>query len=357
MPREVTIYGAGMSGLVCGINLARQGYAVVIHEREKSFGGDSLYNPSTHTTPIDIGKTSAYIGIDIAPAFHPLLACPIYFHDTCLMAPVSGVSTVERGDRSTSLDSLLYAEALAAGVEFAFGSKLKRSELAKLAPDTVIACGLTAGVYDMLGIPYRKWYGYISRGEIGFSNYSWIWRDEGITEYGYLSSANNYYFNLLFSIHPVSQATLSKYCDFMRRTQGVEHDRWLAVQGAYPVARPDNPRLFHEGFILCGTMTGAVDPMGWFGILGALVTGKVAALAIEDRVAALKEFQRFTRLYRRFFFIKKRLGYPLGRYVTATEKALKMIGPHRLERFGQNMVREDTHLAFSIPGFANLGCY
>ncbi len=54
-----------MSGLIAAINLARDGYEVVVHDREKGYGGDSGYNPSTHTTPIDVERTSEYVGIDL----------------------------------------------------------------------------------------------------------------------------------------------------------------------------------------------------------------------------------------------------------------------------------------------------
>ena len=111
MSKNITIYGAGMSGLVAAINLAREGYKVTVHDREKGFGGDSLYNPSTHTTPIYPQQTSDYIGIDIKPAFYPVKSCPFYFHNTRSDAPHSGLYTVERGNRATSLDTILYKEA------------------------------------------------------------------------------------------------------------------------------------------------------------------------------------------------------------------------------------------------------
>jgi len=102
----IVIYGAGMSGLVAAINLARKGYTVIVHDREPGYGGDPRYNPSTHTTPIDVAQASRYIGIDVSPAFHPLAACPFYLHDTKVQGPVAGVYTVERGNRPTSLDTL-----------------------------------------------------------------------------------------------------------------------------------------------------------------------------------------------------------------------------------------------------------
>ncbi|MEN6473573.1 MAG: NAD(P)-binding protein [Syntrophaceae bacterium] len=355
--KEVHIYGAGMSGLVCAVNLVREGYRVVVHDREKSFGGDPMYNPSTHTTPIDVQKTSEYIGINVAPVFHPLKTCPFYYHDTKVMAPVTGIYNVERGDRPTSLDTLLYGIAVQEGVQFSFGSALKKEDLPILPPNTIIACGLTPSAYEMLGVPYLKWYGYISRGEIGFSNYSWIWWDEGITEYGYLSSANNYYFNLLFSKKPVSKATLEKYKAFMVHNEGVEHDHWQYVTGAVPIGRPDNPRLFQNNLIFCGTISGAMDPFLWFGILGALVTGKVAALAVYDRQQALLEFQRFTRKFRQAYYFKNKIWYHMRPHVDLMEKGVNLIGPGQLEKLGMALLNQNMRITTSVPGFANVGCY
>lgn len=355
--KEILIYGAGMSGLVCAINLARDGYKVVVRDREKGYGGDPMYNPSTHTTPIDVKRTSEYIGIDVSSVFYPLIACPFYFHDTKAYAPHSGLYTVERGNRPTSLDTLLYGIACQEGVQFEFDSPLKKEAIATLPPDTIIACGLTPSAYEMLAVPYVRWYGYISRGEIGFSNYSWIWWDEGISEYGYLSSANNYYFNLLFSTRPVSEVTLAKYCAFMRRNEGVEHDNWQQAAGAVPLAQPDNPRLFHDNLIYCGTISGAMDPVGWFGILGALITGKVAALAVTDRRQAQAEFARFNRYFKIAHCFKNKVWYQIRPHVGLMEKALRLVGERNLERFAARHVHAGVHIPFSIPGYAHLGCF
>ncbi len=37
---------------------------------------------------------------------------------------------------------------------------------------------------------------------------------------------------------------------------------------AVPLARPDNYRLFRDGLIMCGTMSGAIDPFMGFGTPG-----------------------------------------------------------------------------------------
>ena len=352
----IVIYGAGMSGLVAAINLARKGYTVIVHDREPGYGGDPRYNTSTHTTPIDVAQASRYIGIDVSPAFHPLAACPFYLHDTKVQGPVAGVYTVERGNRPTSLDTLLYGEALRLGVVFRFNSPLEPAQIPDLPRGSIIACGLTTAAYEMLGLPRLRWYGWCSRGVSSRSNYSWIWLDECVTEYGYFSSANNYYFNLLFSIRPVTREGLAKYEEFMWRNEGIAHGNWDYLSGSVPVGSAGNPRLFHDGHILCGTIGGSMDPMFWFGILGALMSGKIAADAVTDPAGADKEFRRVNRYFRRAYGVKNRLWYRHIRpRVNLMERIVRMIGVPRLERFAAKRVRADRHISFSIPGYANLG--
>lgn len=347
-----------MSGLVAAIDLARRGYEVIVHDREEGFGGDRRYNPSTHTTSIDVERTSEYIGIDISSVFHPLASCPFYFHETVLHPPleVLDLHTVERGSRPSSLDSLLYAEATSAGVEFRFNSPLGKEDLPRLPENTIIACGLTPSVYEMLDLPYLRWYGWASRGEVAFSNRSWIWLDEDITEYGYLSSCNNYYFDFLFSTRHVAEGTLRKYRAFMRRHQGVENRDWHYISGAVPLAVRRNPRLFHHGLILCGTISGAMDPFFWFGILGALVSGKVAAMAVYDRPRAVDEFNRFNRGFSRGFFFKNKVWYHIRPHVSWLEWTIRLIGPERVRKMAAFYFSRH-HFPFNLPGFARLGVY
>ncbi len=284
----MTIYGAGMSGLIAAIHLARRGHAVTVHDREKGFGGSRIFNPSLHVTPLDVQRTSEYIGIDLSGAFHQVIACPSYFNDLKVMFPVQSVYAVERGDRPTSLDTLLYGMCSDLGVEFAWESHLDEKVIEKLPPRTIIAGGLNPPTYDLLGIPYLKWEAWLSRGSIDMGAFAWLWWDRGINEYGYFTTANGIYFDMLFSIgRGVGRDCLRRYEEFMVRQEGIEHHDWSYVVGATPIARPDNPRLFWRDAVLAGTMTGSIDPMLGFGISGALVTGKVAAQAVYDRDGAV----------------------------------------------------------------------
>lgn len=330
--KEITIFGAGMSGMVAAIDLARHGYKVIIHDREKEFGGDPRYNPSVHTTPIDLDETSEYIGIDVSKAFNPIVRCPIYFHDTCIHLPVDRVYGVERGNRKTSLDTLLMDIALKEGVEFEFNSELTIEKIKSLPKDSIIACGLRDDAYHLLGIPHLVTYGWCSMGECGYSNYAWIWFDECITDYGYLTATNNYYFNLLFSLKPVSPQALERYKEFMRRNEGIEHASWRYLEGGVvPMATADNPRLFHKGLILCGTISGFMDPFAWFGIWGGLLSGKISAMAVYDPQTAQQEFTKFNKNFKAIRFIKNNIWYKIRPHVNMFEKSVNFIGPNRFD--------------------------
>lgn len=353
---EVIVYGAGMSGLVAAYNLAREGHDVLVREREATFGGSRIFNPSTHVTPLDLAATSEYIGIDISPAFHAVESISLYLHDSMVPLPSAGSYAVERSSRLSSLDALLYEACLEAGVEFEFERELTRDELGDLPPGTVIACGLNTEAYNLLGIPYITWYGWMARGEAERSGYAWIWLDECITEYGYISYCNGLYYDLLFSYgQAVGKDCLERYRDFMRRAENVDHSDWEYVSGAVPLAVPDNPQLMRDGLIMCGTISGAMDPFMGFGISGALVTGKVAAMAVEDGPAAAEEFTRFNRNFAAVHRFKHEVWYGLRSRVDLLEELAEVLGPKRSMRLIGEGIRKGRKSS-AIPGFSPVSC-
>ena len=144
--------------MVAAINLAREGYRVRMFEAEEDYGGSSIYNPSTHATPIHLDKTPSYIGVDISPAFHQLRECPAYFHKAMIHFPVYEVYLVERGNRPSALDTLLFDRCRELGVEFEFSSPLRRDDVLRLKPGTIIACGLNPEAYERR-VPCLPWHG------------------------------------------------------------------------------------------------------------------------------------------------------------------------------------------------------
>jgi flavin-dependent dehydrogenase len=263
---------------------------------------------------------------------------------------------VERSSRPTSLDALLYERCLEAGVEFEFERELTRKELGSLPPGTIIACGLNPEAYELLNIPYGAWYGWMARGKGERSGYSWIWLDECITEYGYISYCNGIYYDLLFSYgQEVDRECLERYQSFRSRMENVDEGDWEYVSGAVPMVAPDSPRLIRDGLIMCGTISGSIDPFMGFGISGALVTGKVAAMAVEDIARAEEEFQRFNRNFAAVFNFKQEVWSGLRSRVDLLEELARILGPKRSLRLIGEGIRKGRKSS-AIPGFSPVSC-
>lgn len=355
--KRIVIYGAGISGMVAGYNLAVEGYDVTIREREEGYGGSMVFNPSTHTTPLDLEETSRYIGIDISPAFKPVSALSLYLHDFKIEVPVYMSYHVERSSRPCSIDTLLFDKCREVGVGFDFNAPLDSEELSSLPAGTIIACGLGPEAYRFLGVPHSMFYAWMARGEMERDNYAWMWLDECVNEYGYISFCNGIYFNLLFSYgREVGRDCLDRYVGFMERVEGMEEGEWEYISGAVPLAGPESPALEREGLIMCGTMSGLIDPLMGFGISGALISGKIAALAVADMQSAREEFSRFTRNFARVFNFKRDVWYPLRDRIDLLEGVARTLGPQRSLALLLHAMRAGRKNS-AIPGFSPLSCH
>jgi flavin-dependent dehydrogenase len=123
-----------------------------------------------------------------------------------------------------------------------------------------------------------------------------------------------------------------------------------------PVTSPDNPQIFRDGLIMCGTISGALDPFMGFGISGALVSGKVAAIAVTDREKAAEEFERFTRNYAKVFQFKHNFWYDLRARVDLLEDLANILGPERSVRMLIEGIKQGRKSS-AIPGFGPLACH
>lgn len=74
--------------------------------------GSSVYDPSTHATPSTQTRPRPRLalthGVDISSALHHLRECPAYFHEIVIHLPIYEVYLVERGNRPSGLDALLF---------------------------------------------------------------------------------------------------------------------------------------------------------------------------------------------------------------------------------------------------------
>lgn len=348
---ENVIVGAGLSGLVAAINLAREGRDVIVLEREARIGGSPLYNPSPQGTPVDAKALETYTGIDISPVLSPFAGKTVVYGDE-IDTDVDSISAklLERGPRSSSLDSYLYEIARSCGVKFEFKHPFySQDDIAELPPDTIIATGLYFEGFDSTRVPYLVSFHYVARKTIGgvkaeeahstTEKGEWKETDEevenpqaterGITsgehktsegdvpahvtiyhdyftsDYAYTTSINGIVFAHLFQRKPIGKDSLYAFQEAIYKHEGLEFENWTHFTFPVPAAKISNPKIFAGDKILAGSLSGCIEPYMFFGIHGALVSGKIAAMAVFDRALALREFELATSSYRGAFALKK----------------------------------------------------
>jgi len=292
--KDIRIVGAGPAGLVAAIDLNRAGYNVIVYDKQDSVGGEPGWHPSVHSTPVS-KKLFDYIGIDCREAFVESSHCfkAFVFGEQVDVNPYqeTGLFNTERGHRPTSLDNVLYRIAAQEGVNFEFRSTWKEDDFRKAPKGTIIATGLSGGVYEWMEIPCSVFAGYWAYSEIEkdyistagyFGSYS--------NEYGYAGSMNGIWYVLLFARKEVPPENLEAFKQELLRVEGRTFDRWRRFSGL----TPKGPRLYHKDFILTGTFGGFVEPAYGFGITGSLLSGKISAMAVYDPQKAEKEFHTYT---------------------------------------------------------------
>lgn len=329
--RERIIIGAGLSGLVAAINLAREGYRVTVRERRDRVGGvthikglEGKVINIGDGTPMNLARIEDYTGIDISPAAAPLATAHNHLYGKTIdidFIPSVPAYLFERGPRPTSLDVFLYELAKSEGVEFSFDDTV--TDFDDLPPDTIIATGLFGEAFAELEVPHLPVYGYLAMEEIEDREARVIiYFDEYTRDYAFYSQVNGACGAVLFSRgKPLDASVKDRFRRQLEENDGITFENWYPVNiGALPVEGFKNPRLFARNYILAGTISGTIDPLLLFGVHGALVSGKIAATAVSHRWKALEEFNRinmnfktgflFSILYRNMpIMVLKRLAW------------------------------------------------
>jgi flavin-dependent dehydrogenase len=294
--------------MVAAVNLAREGFKVTVRERRDRVGGltdikglEGRVINIGDGTPMNLERMNAYTGIDFTPAAVPLTRCMNHVYGrTYEVEFYEGVPAylVERGPRPTSIDVYLYELAKSEGVEFSFDDMV--TDFDSLPPDSIIATGLFGEAWKPLGVPHLPVYGYLAMGETDDPDPKVvIYFDEYTRDYAFYSQVNGARGACLFSRgKPLDVDVKDRFRTQLASNDGIEFDQWDAVNiGALPVGTWRNPRLFAKNYIIAGTLSGTIDPFLLFGVHGALVSGKIAALAVTDHQAALEEFNRVNKYF------------------------------------------------------------
>ncbi len=290
------VIGAGPSGLVAAIDLNRQGFNVILQDKQKTIGGEPGWHPSVHSTPVAVPALWDYIGIDCSEAFSDTT------HN--MMAYVNGkggprkapykkhkLYNTERGPRDSSLDSHLFHIAEKEGVNIEFNKTFGEEDMKKAPKGSILATGLSSGAYTWLGLESSVFSGYWAYSEIENDFISSAsYRGSYSNEYGYSGAMNGVWYVLLFARKEVPKENLGAFKKELQEIEGRTFDEWKRFSGR----TPKGPRLYHKDFILTGTVGGFVEPAIGFGIIGALLSGKISAMAVYDPEKAEAEFKKYT---------------------------------------------------------------
>lgn len=292
--KEIQIHGAGLSGLTAAINLAKAGVKVVVFEREKDIGGSPQYHPSAHLTPMHGPSTWEYIGIDLDKYFGRVGEFNVYIGDRKHEMDPSELYVVERGGRKSSLDYHLFEEAQKLGVDFQFNSPVDADKVADLPENSIIATGLHPEMFRALKIPTVKFEYFIAVGKAKKGNYSYGYWNHYTPDYGYVAITNELLLALVFSRVKIKKDTGERFRKQLLETEGLDYKKWRSFSGSNPV----RPTLFAGKHIVAGNVGGMMEPVFTFGIVGALHSGRIAALAVIDREKAVRDFKEFTKVHR-----------------------------------------------------------
>jgi len=293
--KEIKIYGAGISGLVAAISLAKSGFKVEVREKSSQVGGHPKWHPSVHQQVFDLVKTSKYIDIDITSCFHPARKLVYYLYGNKIKINNPKDSYIcEKGRRSSSIENYLYSEAKKLGISFVFGDTFDPKIYKHSITEThqcIVATGLEPKPYQDLDIKHTNIQAFRSS-QINRERDSVIFYFGDYTNYdfAYVASFGNLLFSLLFARRGVSKENLDIFCRHLMKSEKLSFDGWYFSIGCVPLEQ----NFVKNRFVLAGTISGMIDPFYLNGISGALISGKIAALFFINKQRAFREFNRFT---------------------------------------------------------------
>ncbi len=349
----MTVVGAGLAGLVAAINCARSGHRVRVLEKRERVGGDPNIRPTVDVTPMEPEKLGRFIGIELGPPYvvptRDFLV-DVYGKKFVFPGEFFHLHSVERGGRSTSLDTYLYGLAREAGVEFEFGTEVTaRDEFARLPGNTIVATGLEAGPFLSLGRPYLDVFGFVAvaphQGEPRILGYF----DHHTSYYHYCANLHGTAFALAFNTRPLPESACREWAAKLEE-EGYVFREWRPHQGVVATRSIGAPALFAGDKILAGTLAGAQDPLFLFGVHGSLASGRIAAMAVDDRERAWRLFRLFTSRYRHAWLYKRFLDlqpHPVRKPALRLAFGCLMRFPSLLRPLLDEALR-------SVPGFGRL---
>ncbi len=291
--KNIHIYGAGLSGLVAAINLVRNGYTVTVFEKEIRIGGSAKCHPSIHMTPMHIQDIQKYIGIKIDTCFSQLDTFRGYVGSKKYIFSTKNLFIVERGPRETSLDYFLYNIALREGVNFEFSKSLTKENLENIPENSIITTAGYSKLVSSLNLPYVTYKQFDIHKNIDIGNIAIAYFGNYSSDYGYISGKNGMISAQLSGPLNLSQENLKKFTELVKETEGIELNNWSSTISHFPKKVQLFTKYARKTFVLAGDIAGFLDPFFGFGINGALISGKIAAISHISKKKALQEFKQF----------------------------------------------------------------
>jgi flavin-dependent dehydrogenase len=219
------------------------------------------------------------------------------------------------------------------GVEVILGRKLSMKEISELPAGTIVATGLNKNSFELFNIPQRPFYGHMATGNSDPSKPQVIvYFDRFTREYGYYAQCGKSSVALVFRMdRPLLDEERADFRTKLAEDNGIEMDGWnddISGWAAWPLKSWNNMNLSRKGKILAGTLAGVVSPVLNFGVNGALVSGRIAAMAVTDQNTAQREFSRLAPLYLpQFIFRRFREHAPISLLKLGTWAILSTYSP------------------------------
>jgi len=338
--QDLHIYGAGLSGLVAAITLARSGHHVTLYEKEKKIGGDLHCHPSSQMTPLHMQQMEQYVGIDLESCFSKLDNFRGYIGQKKFVFSTKNLYVVERGPRPSSLDYFLYKTAVDEGVTFKFSHPLTSKELRNIPENSIIATAGYSKMVSALRLPYVTFKQFDTHINTDLENISIAYFGNFTTDYGYISTKNGLLSAQLSGSLHLSEENLHKFTSLVKETEGIDLEGWSSIIAYFPKKARLFTKFAGKTYVLAGDVAGFLDPFFGFGINGALISGKIAAMSILSKQKALIEFQQFTS-----HLNKNLLAHTIYWHLPLKKLILSQI-----------MKLHDNHLSLikrSVPGFTD----
>ena len=305
--KSIQIYGAGISGLVAAINLAREGYDVTVFEKEDRIGGSKKCTPSVHMTPLHFQKMRDYIGIDVEPCFSELQLFKAYIYNKIVLFNPSKLYVTERGPNKSSLDYYLYQKALKEGVNFEFSHPLKREMIPNIPDGSIIATGGYSLLCSDLKVYHVPIIHYDSHMRINNDkNYCIAYFDSYLVGYGYVAAKDGLISAQVgFTLKQPYKKLIDVFKKQLNETEDLEFNKWSLVYDTFPGKTYLLKKIHGKTFILAGMISGFLDPFFGFGVNSAMISGKIAATTVISRKKGTMEFKRFTDKLNRMFLLSR----------------------------------------------------